>query len=133
MTEAPAHRDVRFEEALRLYVRNFAMFEGRSSRGAIWWPFLVWLLVACGLGTVDYGILGGGLSGYKVLTTLFSLATLIPNISVGMRRLHDIDKSGWWLLFMLVPAVGWFIVLMLFCMPGTRGANRFGPDVEAGR
>ncbi|MEM6851324.1 MAG: DUF805 domain-containing protein, partial [Pseudomonadota bacterium] len=66
------------------------------------------------------------------LGTLFSLATLIPGIGLGVRRLHDIGRSGWWTLIAftvigLIPLIYWA------CQPGERSENRFGPDVEQGR
>ena len=133
MTDAPAHRQGAFTEALRRFIRNYADFERRSSRGAFGWSFLVIMLALTATAGLDAALFGGGRGGVFVLSTLAALAVLIPFVAVGMRRLHDIDKSGWWLLFGFVPAAGWVILLVLFCLPGTRGANRFGPDVEAGR
>jgi uncharacterized membrane protein YhaH (DUF805 family) len=56
------------------------------------------------------------------------LALLVPSIAVGVRRFHDQDKSGWFLLLALIPVVGGLIVLVFMCLPGTSGPNRFGPD-----
>jgi uncharacterized membrane protein YhaH (DUF805 family) len=79
------------------------------------------------------GLIGGifaAILGVKVVGTLlrllFELAILIPSIAVGVRRLHDLDKSGWWLFLSFVPLVGGIILLVWFCTPGTRGPNRFG-------
>lgn len=65
------------------------------------------------------------------LTMLYSLALLLPNIAVCMRRLHDIDRTGWWLLMMFLPIIGWIVLLVFYCQPGTAGANRFGEDPKA--
>jgi uncharacterized membrane protein YhaH (DUF805 family) len=59
------------------------------------------------------------------------LATLVPTLAVNVRRLHDIGRSGWWLLIALVPLVGWVVLLVFACLDGTVGANRFGPDPKA--
>ncbi|MEJ2021636.1 MAG: DUF805 domain-containing protein [Maritimibacter sp.] len=80
-------------------------------------------------GTVETGV--GRVSGYTdmpVLSSLFLLATLLPSISVTVRRLHDRDKSGWWYWLFLVPIVGPIVLLVWFILEGTRGANSYGPD-----
>ncbi|MDG4768408.1 DUF805 domain-containing protein [Solwaraspora sp. WMMD406] len=58
----------------------------------------------------------------------FSLALLLPSLAVGVRRLHDTDRSGWWLLIALIPIVGAIVLLVFFVLDGTHGPNRFGPD-----
>jgi uncharacterized membrane protein YhaH (DUF805 family) len=63
---------------------------------------------------------------------LFGLAVLIPSIAVGARRLHDTDRSGWWLLIALIPFIGAIVLLVFFVLPGTQGTNRFGPDPYGG-
>ena len=140
-------------EWMLLPFRRYAEFSGRSRRKE-YWMFTLFLIVASvvlllielALGISEtFGAAGGPLS------LIFSLATLIPSISVSVRRLHDIDRTGWWLLLPLAPlflaAVGaaaqltWLvavaglaalvglIVLLVFAVTdGTRGANRFGSD-----
>lgn len=63
-----------------------------------------------------------------ILLALYSLATFIPNLAVAVRRLHDQDKSGWWILIGFVPFIGGIWLLVLYFMDGTPGPNRFGPD-----
>lgn len=58
----------------------------------------------------------------------FSLASLIPGIAVAVRRLHDTGRSAWWLLLLLVPFVGWIVLIVFYCLEGERGPNRYGPD-----
>src|SRR3546814_7133710 len=74
----------------------------------------------------------GGAAGFhnsgRLLTTLFVLAIIIPYLAVAVRRLHDTDRSGWWMLLSLIPLTGSLILLIFFVMGGTRGPNRFGPD-----
>jgi uncharacterized membrane protein YhaH (DUF805 family) len=65
--------------------------------------------------------------GYQVTTSLFGLAVLLPGIAVAIRRLHDLDRSGWWFLLSLIPIVGWIILIIWYCTRGTEGPNRFGP------
>ncbi len=70
----------------------------------------------------------GSASGYSILATIWGLAILLPSIGVGVRRLHDLDKSGWWLLLCLIPIIGFLVLLFWFIQQGTRGQNRFGAD-----
>ncbi|MEM6650401.1 MAG: DUF805 domain-containing protein [Pseudomonadota bacterium] len=105
-------------------------FEGRSSRGAYWWAVLFTLLVDIATSVIDSILFGG--NSVEPIGSLVSLALLLPGVGVGVRRLHDIGKSGWWLLIGftiigLIPLIYWL------CQPGERQDNRFGPDVEAGR
>lgn len=66
--------------------------------------------------------------GSGLISGLIMLALLLPGIAVGVRRLHDIDRSGWWLLIIFVPIIGVIAVIYWACLKGTDGANRFGPD-----
>jgi uncharacterized membrane protein YhaH (DUF805 family) len=125
-----------------LPLRRYAEFSGRSRRKEYWMFFL--LMVALGLiaGTVDtvlgFGttyreVSGAGYSaGWAVnngpLSILLVLATFIPSLAVTIRRLHDLDKSGWWVLICLVPLIGAIVLIVFMCVEGTRGTNRFGPD-----
>ncbi len=72
------------------------------------------------------------LNEWSPLSSVFSLATLLPGLAVGARRLHDIDKSAWWLLLCFVPVIGWILLLVWAVFEGTKGDNRFGPDPLAG-
>ncbi len=112
-----------------LPLKKYADFTGRSRRKEYWMFFLLVMVVAIVLSVVE-GLLGlGGMVGgiYGPITTLFLLATLIPSISVGIRRLHDTDRSGWWILLAFVPLVG-IVLLVFFVLEGTRGPNQYGPD-----
>ena len=84
------------------------------------WPY--WFIFI--VGTFDE------ITGYGLFSGIFLLLSLIPNISVGVRRLHDTDRSGWWLLLGIIPLVG-LVLLVFFCLNGTTGENRFGPDPKA--
>lgn len=162
-------------EWMLLPLRRYAQFNGRSRRKEYWTWFLfvvvAWIILsildsALGLGgrtSVGPGAVpggyayGAGVTG-GVLATLFLLATFIPGLAVSVRRLHDIDRSGWWLLLPLAPyALGFaimlgslaagvpglamvgglaflagvicaIVLLVWYCSAGTNGSNRFGPD-----
>ena len=131
----PADRMVGFGEALPLFLKNYAVFSGRSSRGAYWWAGLGIGLISIAISIVDMVLFSGAvaaMNGTGPLAIVFSLATLIPNLAVAIRRLHDVGRSGWWLLIMFT-IVGILVLLYWYVQPGQRSENKFGPDKEAGR
>ena len=87
--------------------KNFANFSGRTSVGGYWWAYLGNLIVSFVLGLI----------GVEVLITVYSLATLIPTLSIAVRRLRDAGKGWGWLFINLVPLVGWIIFIVLLCKP----------------
>lgn len=105
-------------------LKKYAVFHGRARRKEYWMFFLVSVIIAIVLGAIE-GILGiAGQTDQSVLATIYQFAILIPALAVGVRRMHDTDHSGWWLL---VPIVN----LVLAVRRGQRGDNRFGPDPKA--
>jgi uncharacterized membrane protein YhaH (DUF805 family) len=70
--------------------------------------------------------------GFPVLYTLYSLAVLVPGIAVGVRRLHDTGRSGWWWLIALIPVIGTIWIIVLFAIPGDQAANQYGADPKEG-
>lgn len=138
VTAAPAsHRQVGFWEAIRLGYHNYVTFTGRSSRGAYWYWFIFMFVAGGVLDYVDEGLsmiaghvpteVGMGLAG------LFTLISFLPGLALSVRRLHDIGRSGWWVLIVLIPLLGALLLIWWHAQPGERAENRFGPDVEAGR
>ena len=103
--------------------KKYAEFSGRARRQEYWMFFLFNLLAFIAIGIID-GILGtnGALSG------LYSLAVLIPSLAVLVRRLHDTDRSGWWILVNLIPTIGWIVCIVLLCIDSKPGENRFGAN-----
>ena len=126
----PAHRMVDFQEAVRLGFQNYVKFEGRSSRGAYWYWALFAMILSIVTGLID-GLLFPATMG-SPLNTIASLATILPGIAVGVRRLHDIGRSGWWILIALT-VIGVLLLIYWNCQPGQRSDNAFGADKEAGR
>jgi uncharacterized membrane protein YhaH (DUF805 family) len=113
-----------------LPLRRYADFSGRSRRKEYWMFILGWV-IALVLASIVDGVLGmSGMVGgaYGPVATLLVLALLIPAIAVQVRRFHDQDKSGWFVLLGFIPIVGSIAVLVFMCLPGTAGANRFGDD-----
>lgn len=120
-------------EWMLMPLKRYADFSGRSRRQE-YWMFTLGMVI---LNVIQYALLfvTGGFSGegsmlsglVSIVFLIIFLGLLVPSIAVSVRRLHDTDKSGWFLLIGLIPLVG--IVLIVFmCMEGTRGPNRFGPD-----
>lgn len=105
---------------------KYAEFNGRARRAEYWYFALVSLGISIALAIV------GRVIGTTLLSSLYGLAVLVPGIAVGIRRLHDIDKSGWYLLVLLIPLAGFIWLLVLLCTEGTRGPNQYGPDPKSG-
>lgn len=117
-----------------LALKKFMEFRGRSRRKEYWFFALLMIATYIVAGLVD-GILGmGGLIGglYGPLTLLAALFFVIPSFAVGIRRLHDTGRSGWWLLIGLVPLIGALVLLYFFILEGTRGPNDYGADPKEG-
>ncbi|MFM9978765.1 MAG: DUF805 domain-containing protein [Sphingomonadaceae bacterium] len=114
-------------EWMILPFRRFAEFGGRSRRQEFWMFTLLSVLAAIAATAIDM-LLGFGLADNGPVSIVQSLAFLIPSISVSVRRLHDVERSGWWLLLALVPIIGWIVLIVWNCTEGTRGTNRFGTD-----
>ena len=116
-----------FGEAIQSGFKNYVGFSGRASRSEYWFWVLFAFLVSLVAKIGDAG-LGGGMSSVGLLGGIVTLALLLPNIAMAMRRLHDRDKSGWWLLLVFIPLIGAIILIVWFVMRGTQGPNRFGAD-----
>lgn len=111
-------------------LRRYADFQGRSRRKEYWFFVLGVVIVAIILDIIERIVgLSGSVGGvYGPLMVIFFLAILVPSIAVQVRRFHDQDKSGWFVLLALIPFIGGLIVLVFMFLEGTRGPNRFGPD-----
>lgn len=115
-----------FQTAIRTVLKDkYATFSGRAARSE-YWGFALFSVIASSILTViDTAIFG---SDFGVLGPIFSIAVLVPSIAVGVRRLHDLGRSGWWLLIILIPLIGILILLYFFVQKGTDGPNEHGPD-----
>jgi uncharacterized membrane protein YhaH (DUF805 family) len=120
-----------FQETIAKCFSNYVTFSGRAPRSEFWWFMLFVILGNAVLNVVDSILFGRAVDGQSVsvLGALFSLAVLLPWISVSVRRLHDVDRSGWWYLLVLIPLIGTLILIFAFYIHrGTPGPNRFGAD-----
>ena len=113
-------------------LKKYAVFGGRSRRKEYWYFVLFSLIVSLVLSAVD-ALLGTFSSSTNVglLGGIYGLAIIIPSIAVSVRRLHDIDRTGWWVLISLVPVIGTIVLLVFAVLDGTPGENRFGPNPKA--
>lgn len=119
-----------FEQAISSGFQNYVSFTGRAQRSAFWYWMLFMVIVSICLSVLDSAVFPQIL--WSPLSTVFSLAVLLPGIAVTARRLHDIDKFGWWQLLVIIPIIGWIILIIWEVRVGTDGDNRFGPDPLAG-
>jgi uncharacterized membrane protein YhaH (DUF805 family) len=113
-------------EATKACFSKYVTFSGRARRAEYWWFILATILVSLVLGFID-GLLGLG-GEFGLLSSIWSLAVFLPSLAVGVRRLHDTDRSGWWMLISFLPLIGLIVLIVFFAQKGTDGANRFGPD-----
>ncbi|MFM4962194.1 DUF805 domain-containing protein [Aeromonas bivalvium] len=107
-------------------LKKYAVFAGRARRKEYW------MFVLCNLGiALLLGLLGQLIGLKEQIANLYSLLVLLPSLAVGARRLHDTDRSGWWLLINLIPIVGTLVFLYFMVCEGQAGPNRFGEDPKA--
>jgi uncharacterized membrane protein YhaH (DUF805 family) len=112
-----------FGKAIATCLRKYAVFSGRASRSEYWFFVLFETLLFATLIILDIVAFRGFMN---VLLTLALLILFLPRLAVLVRRLHDTDKSGWWMLIPLVPVIGSIWLIVILCRRGTDGANRFG-------
>ncbi len=127
-------KSVGFRDAISICFRKYAVFNGRATRPEFWfWALFQFLLsvvviIVCGIIAAIFPTVGSVLTIVAYIALIFGL--LLPGLAVSVRRLHDQDRSGWWLLINLVP-FGNIVLLIFFCLPGTPGPNRFGEMAAA--
>jgi uncharacterized membrane protein YhaH (DUF805 family) len=114
-----------FGQAISSGFQNYVNFSGRASRSAYWYWTLFAVLMSIASKLLDVMLFPG--FDTSPINTLVGLALFLPGLSIAVRRLHDLDRTGWWLLIILT-LIGILVLLIWLCMRGTMGANRFGPD-----
>jgi uncharacterized membrane protein YhaH (DUF805 family) len=130
---------------LKVVRDNYSNFSGRARRKEYWMFILFSIVFSIGFSIFDeiFGFTYGesyssNTSGFSysteggILSTLFSLALFIPNLAVAIRRLHDVNKSGWMLLVAFIPLVGVIWLIVLFATEGDQGSNQYGSDPKKG-
>lgn len=114
----------------KLALKRYADFRGRSRRAEYWWFTLAmfcWSILEQITVEVLRSVTVLGLLA-ALAVFVVSIALVVPSLAVSFRRLHDIDRSAWWLLIILIPLLGLIVLLVWLATPGTPGPNRFGPD-----
>lgn len=109
-------------------IRKYAVFNGRAARPEFWWFVLYNLIIAAVINLVA-GIIVGRSSG-QVVGDLYSLAVLLPSLGVGIRRLHDTNRTGWWYLLVFLPIIGWIVLIVFLAMASDPGSNNYGPNPQ---
>ena len=118
-------------------LKKYSVFEGRAQRKEYWFFVLFYMIFGFVLTFVDsflgtaYYVDGNAVVG--LLSTPYGLAMLVPAIAVTARRLHDIGRSGWWILFGLIPLIGTIVLLVFMVLDSQDGENRFGPSPKEAR
>jgi len=102
--------------------KKYVEFSGRARRKEYWMFVLFNIIASIVANVIDVAL------GTMMIGSLYSLAVLLPSLAVAARRLHDTDRSGWWLLSALIPIVGWIVLLVFFCQNSKPGENRFGAN-----
>ena len=115
-------------DAYKRFLSNYANFNGRSTRSDYWYVFLVNFLISFVIGLI--GSMIPSLSELlSTLSSLYSLAVLIPGLALVVRRLHDINKSGWYYFMALIPIAGVIILLVYLCTDSVNENNQYGTRV----
>lgn len=116
-----------FATAVRTCLSKYVDFSGRARRSEYWYFFLFFMIVSFVAGFID-GLLGmTTFAGFGILSIVVLLALLLPSLAVAVRRLHDTDRTGWWLLLGFIPFAG-LVLLVFYCLDSKPGDNQYGPN-----
>lgn len=120
-----------FGDAITTCFKKYATFSGRAVRSEYWYFFLFCFLASLGASILDGALFASADAMHQSgpLNTIFSLGTLLPSLAVACRRLHDIGRSGWWILIAFT-GIGILLLLYWYCQKGTDGENAFGPPAQ---
>jgi uncharacterized membrane protein YhaH (DUF805 family) len=113
-----------FQRAVKICFAKYATFSGRAARSEFWFWQLFLIVAGLIAAVIDTSLRLRG----TPFGSVFYLVTIVPDLAVGARRLHDTGRSGWWQLLFLLPLFGWIVLLIWFCSRGSYGYNGFGPD-----
>ncbi|MDE7125980.1 MAG: DUF805 domain-containing protein [Muribaculaceae bacterium] len=115
------------EAVIRALTTNYCQFDGRSSRSEYWWYVLFMIIVGIIAGT-PLGLMSSpGSFVSNSVESIIGLIFLLPGLGIAVRRLHDTDRSGWWLLIGLIPLIGQIILIFWFAKASDRTPNTYGP------
>ncbi|WP_200767312.1 DUF805 domain-containing protein [Vibrio nigripulchritudo] len=106
-------------------LKKYTVFEGRARRKEYWMFILFNAIFTSILGLIDK------ILGIEFLGIIYGLALIVPGIAVNVRRLHDIGRTGWWVLIALVPFIGWAVLIIFAATEGVKGSNEYGADPKS--
>ncbi len=109
-------------------LRKYAVFSGRARRKEYWMFFLFNLIIYFVLGIIGEIVRIAPQINGGVLASIYALGVLIPGVAVGVRRLHDTNRSGWWLLINFVPLIGTVVLIVFMVQDSQTGDNRYGQN-----
>jgi len=115
-----------FTQAISSGFQNYVNFSGRACRSEYWFWTLFAVLVSIVANILD------SFATFGIASLIVGLGLLLPGLGMAVRRLHDIDRTGWWLLLILT-GIGTIVLLIFACLPGTEGPNSYGADPLAGQ
>ncbi len=117
-------RQLTFGEAVqRALTVNYCNFSGRASLSEFWW-YILFEVILNFISGFFYKL---SPISYEVINVIIFLALLLPSLGLSVRRLHDINRSGWWIFLWLIPVVGWIILLIWYLKPSQPVPNEYGP------
>lgn len=119
-------RPMGFGETIASVFGKYATFSGRASRSEYWYFVLFYFLLSFGANFLLVGFTFNGPGAIELFASLIPLAFFLPSLAVAVRRLHDIDRTGWWLLIAFIPLIGAIILLVFACTAPSPGQNRYG-------
>jgi len=111
-----------YRQAYEEFWKRWQDFSGRSSRAAYWKVFLINLVIGVVLNLLEVRS-----SALGLVYLLYTLAAIVPGLALDIRRLHDTNRSGWWLFIGLIPILGWIVLIYFFACPSVAGEGKYGP------
>lgn len=111
---------------------KYATFRGRARRKEYWMFLLINLVVSVALALIDSLIGSVSESGMGLLSSVYSIGVLIPSLALSVRRLHDIGRTGWWVLISIIPVIGAVVLLVFMLLDSEPGSNRYGANPKEG-
>ena len=115
-----------FMTAVKTCFNKYVTFAGRASRSEFWYFFLFLFIGNLVTAVLDQAVFPANM--ISPLNSIFGLVTFLPGLAVSVRRLHDIERSGWWEFIAFIPLIGVIVLIVWYCNAGDRGTNRYGSD-----
>ena len=113
-----------FVDSIKSFFANYVGFAGRARRSEYWFTVLFLFIV----NAIISIIFCKNPDTIKIVSSIWSLVILLPSIALCIRRMHDINKNGWWILIPLIPVIGWIWWIILCCQDSQPGSNQWGPN-----